>query len=216
MHMKVVQDYKEELKIMRQEEERQEGKREARLAAYKSSWKTSSNPIVRIFYYYEKVEYFLFFVGASIIMLLMFMLSAEVVGRYVFNQPIPGQMEFVESLLPVTVLLGLAMTQRRYGQVRMDLLLGRATGKKRAYWEAGTQILTFFVMLPCAIFGTKWFIQMAMLGDRTEDLEILLWPFKMWVPVGFGMLLIRCIAEAVQWIVSARTGKEYVHESRAH
>jgi TRAP-type C4-dicarboxylate transport system permease small subunit len=212
----VEESYKEGLAKMRQEEEAQEQERAQVLMELKNGWKESKNPVLRFFYYYEKIEFVLFFIGASIIMLLMFVLTAEVVGRYLFNHPIPGQMEFVQSLLPVTVLIGLAVTQRRYGQVRMDLFLGMTTGKARALWEACLQVVVLLVVIPCGVFGTRWFLHMVSLGDRTEQMEIPLWPFKMWIPLGFAMLAIRTIAEIVQWINAARTGKPYIHETRKH
>jgi len=209
-------DYKEQLEKMRAEEEIKEKKYENDLNEYKIKWKKSDNPLLRAFYYYEKIEYFMFFIGSSIIMMLMFLLTAEVIGRYVFNKPIPGQMEFIESLLPVTVLIGLAITQRKYGNVRMDLFLSKAKGKLRKYWEATLQFVTFLIMLPCGIFGTIWFFEQVNLGDRTEQMEIVLWPFKMWIPIGFAMLLIRCLAEGIQWINHARNETEYIHEKRNH
>ena len=57
----------------------------------------------RIFHYLDKVnasiETVLNILGVSFIIILMFFTACEIIGRYAFNQPIPGYVENTELIM---------------------------------------------------------------------------------------------------------------------
>ena len=60
-----------------------------------------------------------------IIMFLMFFASAEIIGRYIFNSPIPGHVEIVELIMAGVVFFGVAYTERTGGPRIFTSLPGR-------------------------------------------------------------------------------------------
>ena len=70
------------------------------------------------------------------IMTLMLMVLAvvSVTGRLVFNQPLPGYVDWISQALPFIAFLGLSYTQRDGGHIRMDIVVGQLRG--RALWFA--------------------------------------------------------------------------------
>jgi TRAP-type mannitol/chloroaromatic compound transport system permease small subunit len=58
------------------------------------------------------IENWLNLCSVFIIMFLMFFATAEILGRYLFNSPIPGHVEIVELIMAGVVFFGIAYTGR--------------------------------------------------------------------------------------------------------
>lgn len=69
------------------------------------------------------------YIAASFIFILMFFLCGEVIGRYVFNSPIPGAIDWVEVWMATFAFLGAAYCQRLGGHVRMEMIISKLHGK---------------------------------------------------------------------------------------
>ena len=140
---------------------------------------------------YHQLEKALNAFAALFLFVLMCLACTEVFMRYVFNSPIHGQADLVEILIPTMGFFGLAYCQRLAGHVRMELLLTRLRG--RALWVFEF-VVTCTTLLICAamIHGT-WdhFLRAYELGDTSMDAEFLVWPPKLIICVGFGVLFVR-------------------------
>ena len=73
---------------------------------------------------YFKLESMLTFVGGVVIFLLVFLATANVLGRWFFSLPISGYIDWVEQAMAFFAFLGIAYTQRQGGHIRMDILIG--------------------------------------------------------------------------------------------
>src|SRR3546814_14277081 len=58
-------------------------------------------------------------VAALVIFIMMFFMVAEVVGRKVFNAPIPGAIDWIEVSMAAFAFMGAAYCQRLGGHIRM-------------------------------------------------------------------------------------------------
>lgn len=70
----------------------------------------------------------------------------QIVSRTVFNKPITGYIDLVELSMASMAFLGTAYCQRLGAHIRMELLVGRLSG--RALWAAeifGTLVALFIV-----------------------------------------------------------------------
>jgi TRAP-type C4-dicarboxylate transport system permease small subunit len=65
---------------------------------------------------------------------IMVLVVANIIGRYLFNAPITGAFEVTESLLVITTMLGLALTQYHGGHIRVTILTRRLPSS--AAWMA--------------------------------------------------------------------------------
>lgn len=149
----------------------------------------------------------LFAVG--IIMFLMFFTVCEIVGRYVFNAPIPGHVEIVELIMAGVVYLGIAHTEKEGGHVRMELFLTKVL-KNRGYHVAEmiTIALSFVVYLVILIFSFKSTVNAFEVGDTTGYIYWPTWPSKLAIPIGSFFLCIRFIIEFIQHALQVKAGTE--------
>ncbi len=68
--------------------------------------------------------------SSILIILLMFLVTADVVGRYVFNSPIPGTLEIGESAMVFIVFLAYAHTEATGQHIRIQLIERWATPRQ--------------------------------------------------------------------------------------
>jgi C4-dicarboxylate transporter DctQ subunit len=174
-------------------------------------WKRS-----RIFRVIERiishVEDWLNLASVFIIMFLMFFASAEIIGRYVFNFPIPGHVEIVELIMAGVVFFGIAYTQRVDGHVRMELFVTRVLrGRSYHIAEAITTSLSLFVYLFIFIYSFKAALFSLKVGDTTAYIYWPTWPSKLAIPLGSIFLCMRFAIEIVQHTAQAIAGEEKRH-----
>ena len=129
------------------------------------------------------------FGAASIVVILMAMVVADIFGRKVLNQPIPMSYEVGAFMLVFIVFMGLAYSQRQRAHIRVEFLTLRMPPKLRAIMD----LLAF--TLGVAIYGAifyqtfKWSYHSFEIGEYVAGLvNIPKWPSQF--AVAFGALLI--------------------------
>ena len=157
----------------------------------------------------KHIEDWLNLASVFIIMFLMFFATAEIVGRYIFNAPVPGHVEIVELIMAGVVFFGIAYTERVGGHVRMELFVTRVL-KGRGYHiaEAITAALSLFVYIFILIYTFKASVFAFQIGDNTSYLYWPTWPSKFAVPLGSLFLCIRFLIEIIQHVSQAVYGGE--------
>ena len=155
------------------------------------------------------IEDWLNLASVFIIMFLMFFATAEIIGRYAFNAPIPGHVEIVELIMAGIVFLGIAYTERIGGHVRMELFVTKVL-KGRAYHfaEVITSVLSLFVYVFIFIYTLQFAIFAYDIGDVTPYINWPTWPSKLAIPIGSLFLCIRFIIEIIQHLCQAIAGEE--------
>lgn len=133
--------------------------------------------------------------AAASILFLMLLAVAQVIGRAVFNMPVPGFIDFVEQAMVMFAFLGIAYCQREGGHIRMDLVLGNLTGRWPWLSELLTTILTLFLIV-CLIYGSwEHFLRAWTFGDSTIDVGLPTWPSKLIVPLTLSVLGLRLVIQ---------------------
>ncbi len=155
------------------------------------------------------IEDWLNLTSVFIIMFLMFFATTEILGRYIFNAPVPGHVEIVELIMAGVVFFGIAYTERVGGHVRMELFITRVL-KGRAYHiaEAITTTLSLFVYLFICVYTFKFALFSLQMGDVTAYINWPTWPSKFAIPLGSFFLCIRFVIELIQHISQAIAGVE--------
>lgn len=131
---------------------------------------------------------------------LMFLGIAQVLGRQLFDQPVPGYIDFVELSMATFAFLGIAYCQREGGHVRMDFFVKMAKG--RPHWL----IELFGVVLPLVLvgvliwYGWDHFMRAYDSGDSTIDMQLVVWPSKLLVPISFSLLFLRLLVQVVGFL----------------
>lgn len=132
---------------------------------------------------------------------LMLMAVASVAGRNLWDQPLPGYVDWIELIMPLIAFMGIAMTQRDGGHIRMDIVVGALRG--RALWLA--EALTTFIMLVFVvllIWGSWAHFQRSFdwaaplwSRDSSIDIGLPLWPAKLLAPVALSVLALRLVLQ---------------------
>lgn len=129
------------------------------------------------------------FGAASIVVILMAMVVADIFGRKVLNKPVPMSYEVGAFMLVFIVFMGLAYSQRQKSHIRVEILTLRMPPKIRAAMDL------FAYTLGIAIYGLifyetfKWSYHSYEIGEYVAGLvNIPKWPSQF--AVAFGALLI--------------------------
>lgn len=94
-------------------------------------------------------------ISAIVIFIMMFYITADVLGRDIFSRPIPGTYEVSEMLMVLVVFLGLAYTQAMGGHIRTEVLLRFFPPRGRLIVEIISN-LAFFIVFGFLVWeGTK-------------------------------------------------------------
>jgi len=128
---------------------------------------------------------------------LVLLAVVSVSGRNFLNTPLPGYVDWIEQAMPLIAFLAISYTQRDGSHIRMDIVVGRLSG--RVLW--GVELLTtlgMFLLMMLLIWGT-WshfdrsfdFDRPMWSNDSTIDISLPLWPAKLLAPIAFSILAIR-------------------------
>ena len=129
---------------------------------------------------------------------MMLLVVANVIGRYLFNKPLTGTLEFTESLLVLIIFLSVGLTQYDGGHIRVNLITRRLP-------KAWARILTVFAMLCGAAFFTwcayaAWIYaaQSYSFGEQEwGEVVFPLWPMKFVVFFGIALLALQFLLDAI-------------------
>ncbi len=144
-----------------------------------------------------RVERGLALISGLAVFALMVMAVISVAGRNVFNQPLPGYVDWIEQAMPLIAFMGVSYTQRDGGHIRMDIVVGALRG--RVLWL--TELITTAAILALMILLVwgSWahfarsfdFASPLWSRDSSMDIALPLWPAKLLAPVAFSVLCVR-------------------------
>lgn len=145
--------------------------------------------------------------GSAAIGLMMLHISADVIMRQVWGTPIVGTLEYVTYFYMVAVVfLPLANAQENKAHVIVEVISGLLPARVNFWVDCGAQIFTLGYVGFIAWWGWQ---ETARSLTRNEVVTIIqtdvpLWPTRLLVPLGLGMMAIVIVA---QLVTSIRRGE---------
>ena len=121
--------------------------------------------------------------ASALLMLLMLLTAVDVVGRYVFNRPLPGGFEMTELTLLVLIFAGLPLVSHADEHVTMDFIDRLVSPGARVLLERAVHAVS------AALFGfTAWLVWLKAdriweYRDATDVLRIVYGPFVYFMAV---------------------------------
>ncbi|WP_068407574.1 TRAP transporter small permease [Labrenzia sp. OB1] len=133
--------------------------------------------------------------AAFSILALMLLAVAQVVGRLLFNMPVPGFIDITEQAMAIFAFAGVAYCQRVGGHIRMEIVLGKLSGRTLYVCEMlGVILIAFTVAL--LIWGSWFHFDRSWgIGDSTMDIRLPTWPSKLIIPAALGLLFLRLLMQ---------------------
>lgn len=142
-------------------------------------------------------------VGRGVLAVMMLLIAADVVLRYVINRPIKGSYELIELMLVLIVYLGLAYTQAKKGHIGVDLVVSRFSPGIQGVINSTTYLLCLGGFL---IITWRSIVQSEILrveGTTTGLLHLPLFPFMWIVALGSVLLCLMFLIEFLDSLSSA-------------
>ncbi len=169
--------------------------------AESSSVLSDNSRLSRLDRRFHALELNLAFISGIAVFGLMVLAVVSVGGRNLFNQPLPGYVDWIEQIMPLIAFMGIAYVQRNGSHVRMDILVGRLKG--RVLWATEfVTILAILIVMLLIVWGSWEHFQRSFdfnaamwSRDSSMDIALPLWPAKLLVPVSFSVLCIRLVLQ---------------------
>lgn len=152
---------------------------------------------------YFKLESSLNLLGGIIIILLVLFATVNVLGRWLFDLPISGYIDWVEQSMAFMAFLGIAYTQREGGHIRMDMLVSRLHGRRLWLVELISTVMMLLVTLALIYGSYLHFWRAYSLGDSSLDIDLPTWPAKFVVPFALTVLALRLLLQIWGYIRAA-------------
>ena len=129
-----------------------------------------------------------------------FISASNAVVRYLANYSSNAWLEIQWYMFAACVMLGAAQVLRLNEHVRVDVLYGQYSGKVQALVDlAGLLLFLMPVMVLMVYFSWPLFERMYTTGEMSSNSGGLIrWPAMLMLPVGFTLLLLQGISEAIK------------------
>lgn len=128
--------------------------------------------------------------------------AGNAAARYGLDMSSNAWLEIQWYLFALIFLLGAGYTLKHNGHVRIDVLYGRWSVRTRAWIDLLGTLL--FLLPVCALIlwlGWRGFEAAYAIGERSPDAGGLLrWPIRLAIPVGFALLLLQGVSEAIKQV----------------
>ena len=132
--------------------------------------------------------------------------ASNAVARYALGLSSNAWLEIQWYLFAAIFLLGAGYTLKHNGHVRIDILYGHLPARAQAWIDlAGT--LLFLLPLTLLMIGLSWpgFVESWVRGEMSPDAGGLLrWPVRLLIPLGFALLALQGVSEAIKRIAFLR------------
>ena len=149
----------------------------------------------------QRFNRFISGIGAVFLIPLMLITSGDVIGRDIFNHPIPGTVELSEYMLAVFILMGLAYSQQVKAHVAVSVFISRIPLRAQLILRMVTTFISLFIFAILAWQG--WVVG---IEERTvsDMLRVPQYPFRLLVALAAFLLCLEIlidIADAVKKLV---------------
>lgn len=151
-------------------------------------------------------------VGSLMLFIMMLVVVADVAFRYALNAPFSWSYEVVSTfLLPGLFFLSVSHTLGANAHVAVDIAHNYVSNKVRYVFEAisnavATPVFAFITWV--AVVQT--FNEIVQGTSQTSGLELPSWTASVLLPIGFGLLTLRCALNTLGYIASARTTQTWI------
>ena len=140
------------------------------------------------------------YVGAFSLAALFALTLLEVAMRNLFNAPILGMVDYIEWILPIAAMAGIAAAQVGGEHFRMEILINTLKGSARWLAEAFGSLLAAAFSTIVAIYSGFGFVRSWSSGDVSSDIELPLWPPKLLLTIVLGLLSLRLVLQSVGFL----------------
>lgn len=146
---------------------------------------------------------------ALLCVVMMFLITCDVILRYIFNSPLDWQMEVSQFLMLVMVCLGAGYTELYKEHVNVTLFYEKWSLRTRAVVDLITHPLAIVMIVLLILDGGQIFWQNYIHEFKTSSVwGPVQWPAKLMVPLAGFLLGIQIVAKLARAAVAVLRGEE--------
>jgi TRAP-type C4-dicarboxylate transport system permease small subunit len=101
----------------------------------------------------ERLSHWALALGMGWIMVMMFLITLDVAGRYFFTKPVPGGIEMSEFMLAVFGILGMAYTHMAGGNVKVTMFTRALPARLKYLAETLSHLLSLQIIFFLSLYG---------------------------------------------------------------
>lgn len=141
-------------------------------------------------------------VGCLMLFSLMCIVVGDVALRYLFNSPIHWAYEVVSSyLMPGLFFFAVSHTLKAHAHVSVDIVHNYISRRMRYIFEAVATLVSIPAFAICTwVSARNTMLDFTMGAESTSGLAVPTWTISIMLPIGFGLLTIRLILNAIGYL----------------
>ena len=148
---------------------------------------------------FDRVVKVLAVVASVFIFILMFLVSADVIGRYLFNRPVKGSLEISESLMAYLVFIAFAKALASGRHIKVEILTSHLSPR----WQAILHVVACaggaFLFALITWQGWNWAWNSWQIREFMEgQLKVPFYPAKFAIPFGGFVFTLQFLVEIVR------------------
>lgn len=141
---------------------------------------------------------FISYIGNFAIAGMMFLTTADVIGRYFFNYPVLGAYEITEYLMLIMVFAFLAFTQSEKAHISVDIVFIRLPRRIQAFINRFNHLVCLLLMIFVTWRGIHNIFDMEKSGEASTLLKIPDYPFAIFLVIGTLALCLEFLRDVLE------------------
>lgn len=157
---------------------------------------------------YDKLLIVLNYISVVLIFLTAIWIFGDVVGRFFFNQPIPGTTELVKTAILPIVFLGAPYTLQKHGHIRTTVLVRRMSPVNASLFGIVSCIIGIAVFSLMSIYGWEAAVKsLAVREFEGVQLRVPTYPSRFIMVIGSVLLTVQFVINLVDNLKALRAGE---------
>jgi TRAP-type C4-dicarboxylate transport system permease small subunit len=146
------------------------------------------------------------YVGAVCVGVLGLMTCGNVLGRYLFNAPLQGSVDYTENVLVVIVAFGLAATTAAGEHISVDVLFTKFSSAWQHILNAVTVFISFVIFSALAWRGLVAGLESITTHETMMTMvNTPIYPFRLILAIGFISCVVALLRQMIQ-LFRSKTG----------
>jgi len=135
------------------------------------------------------------YIGSIALALLMFLTIADVFGRYLFNQPVPGTFELTEMLMVLIVFLALGLAEHHNEHISLDLAYNYFSSRLKKVTDLVVDLVNLVVVAAITWQLYDYSVRMLDGNYTTAVLQLPIHPFVIAAVTGAAAYVLAIICD---------------------
>ena len=146
------------------------------------------------------------YLGAVFVIVLGLMTCVNSLGRYLFNSPLQGSLDYTGNFLVVIIAFGLAATTAADEHISLDVLVTKLSSSWQHILKAVAVFISFVIFSVLAWRGIVAGLESMTTHETMMTVpSIPLYPFRLILAIGFAFCVVALLHQIVQ-LFRSRTG----------